>query len=590
MPKHSVMKQLLAAALASVMLLSSLAACQDGEASGTDTTDPTPSTTASAPADVPPGTPVQTEGEPIVLTSDFVIICSDKKSDAMLTLANTLKNTIKTKTGISLSIGHASSQKEKEIVLGYLEDRAACTPAYQTIGGRDYTVHTAENTLVLGAWTNADLSAAVDLMLEKALVREGDQWLVYPYRVNFGDSAAVGVDPAQYRIVYADGAGDYLKKTVVPYLQESLKKQFGVELPAVSDTEPPVDYEIVLGDTTRSTDTVRSYLNDGKKLTAYGHAILAEGTRIYLLSQSEFSLYNASSNFCLQAAAEVGPPVFCVSAEPWFSPAPDTNDAAELAAGADIRVMSYNILHPSWSNVVSNVPVEGRDINVAKILLYYMPDVVGVQETNSSWHSALKKLLVDTGMYAFACQRSNAKAYNMSTFLYNTQTVKLVEEYVLDLDKNSDIRVFSVAVFEKLSDGSRFVVTNTHPAPTSQAANYQRNFADLLTLADGELEKYKDLPVIMTGDFNTKEQAPMYKTFMETAGVKDAKYEAEVLVRDFCTFSGWPNAAPKAGNANCIDHIFVNDKVGVKLFNVVIDHDVEATSDHIPIYADLDLK
>jgi len=161
---------------------------------------------------------------------------------------------------------------------------------------------------------------------------------------------------------------------------------------------------------------------------------------------------------------------------------------------------------------------------------------------------------------------------------------------VLDLDKNSDIRVFSVAVFEKLSDGSRFVVTNTHPAPTSQAANYQRNFADLLTLADGELEKYKDLPVIMTGDFNTKEQAPMYKTFMETAGVKDAKYAAEVLVRDFCTFSGWPNAAPKAGNANCIDHIFVNDKVGVKLFNVVIDHDVEATSDHIPIYADLDLQ
>ena len=81
----------------------------------------------------------------------------------------------------------------------------------------------------------------------------------------------------------------------------------------------------------------------------------------------------------------------------------------------------------------------------------------------------------------------------------------------------------------------------------------------------------------------------MYKTFMDTAGVKDAKYEADTLVRDYCTYSGWQKA-PKAGNASCIDHIFVNDKTDVKLFNVVIDHDVPNTSDHIPIYADIALK
>lgn len=586
MKRNRFSHHLISAALAAAMLLSSLTACKTGETEIPKTTaSPATSTEPAA-----PGTPERAEGEPIVLSPDFVIICSDKTNDAMLTLANTLKNKINSKTGISLSLGHASSKKEKEIVLGYLEDREACAPTYQSIGSRDYTVHTAANAVVLGAWTNANLSAAADMLLEKALVQEGGQWLIYPYRVNFGDSAALGVDLTQYRIVYAKGAGNYLKKTVVPHLQASLKKQFGVELQATSDAASPAEYEIVLGDTNRSTDTIRAYLSDGKKLTAYGHAIISEGTRIYLLSRSDFALHHASTNLCQQAAAEIGPPVFCLSDEPWFSPAPDTDDVTELAAGADIRVMSYNILHPSWSNVVSNVPVEGRDINVAQILMYYTPDVVGIQETNSAWHGALKKLLVDTGMYAFACQKSNAKAYNMTTFLYNTQTVKLVEEYVLDLDKNSQIRVFSVAVFEKLSDGSRFVVTNTHPAPTSQTENYKRNFADLLALADVELEKYKDLPVIMTGDFNTKEQAPMYKTFMETAGVKDAKYAAEVLVRDYCTFSGWPNAAPKAGNANCIDHIFVNDKVGVKLFNVVIGHDVEATSDHIPIYADIDLK
>ena len=81
----------------------------------------------------------------------------------------------------------------------------------------------------------------------------------------------------------------------------------------------------------------------------------------------------------------------------------------------------------------------------------------------------------------------------------------------------------------------------------------------------------------------------MYKTYLATTNLKDAKYEADVLVRDYCTFSGW-QTAPKPGNANCIDHIFVNSNVDVKLFNVVIDHDVQNTSDHIPIYADIALN
>lgn len=583
--------RILTAALLTAAMLVSVCSCGKSEQTPTDTTtaatvDTTNVTTTTTAPAAEPGTPAAVEGDPIVLTEEHVLVCSNNQSDAMLILANTLKTKIKAKTGLSLSMGYATSPKEKEIVLGYLEDRSACAPAYKTIGGGDYTVHTEGSSVVLGAWTNANLSKAADLFLEKALVKEGDQWLIYPYRVNFGAVEAVGIDLSQYRIVYADGAGAYLKKTVVPYLQASLKEQFGVEVPAVSDTETPTNYEIVLGDTNRSTDTIRGYLNDGKKLTAYGHAIITDGSRIYLLSKSDFALYYAATNLCKQATAEIGPAVFCMSAEPWFSPSPDTDDAVELAEGSDIRIMSYNILNPAWGG---NAISEGRDKGVANILMYYMPDVVGLQETAAVWHNALQKLLVDTGMYAFACQKNNGKSYNMTTFMYNTQTVKLVEEYVLDLDKNSDIRVFSVAVFEKLSDGKRFVVTNTHPAPTGQAENYARNFADLLKLADVELEKYKDLPVIMTGDFNTKEQSAMYKTFMDTAGVKDAKYEADVLVRDYCTYSGWQKA-PKAGNASCIDHIFVNDKTDVKLFNVVIDHDVPNTSDHIPIYADIALK
>ena len=263
-------------------------------------------------------------------------------------------------------------------------------------------------------------------------------------------------------------------------------------------------------------------------------------------------------------------------------------DAPELTEGASLRIMSYNILHPDWSRV----PVTGRDAIVAEILLYYMPDVAAIQEAGAKWHKALKPLLVDTGLYAPACRQSNAEGfiYCCTTFLYNPQTVSLVEEYILDLDLKDAARVFSVAVFERLSDGARFVVTNAHPAPRDTPDKYGRNMEDLTAFAADVVKKYASLPVIMAGDFNTPEQTEWYLKFMDEAGVRDAKYEADVLVRDYSTYFGY-QVAPNTENTDyCVDHLFVNDKVDVKLFNAVIDHNVENASDHIPIYADIELK
>ena len=263
-------------------------------------------------------------------------------------------------------------------------------------------------------------------------------------------------------------------------------------------------------------------------------------------------------------------------------------DAPVLTEGADLRIMSFNIMHPDWSRVA----VTGRDEIVAAILSCYRPDVVALQEAGAKWHKALIPLLVDTGLYAQACRKSNADGftYCTTTFLYNPATLSLVEEQILDLDYRDAARVFSVAVFERLSDSARFVVTNTHPAPRDEPPKYARNMADLTTFAAATVEKYADLPVILCGDFNTPDYTEVYQSFMREVGVRDAKYEAELTVRSCSTFFGY-QAIPDPDNADlCVDHIFVNDKVGAKLFNVVIDHDVLNASDHTPIYADVRLK
>ena len=267
-----------------------------------------------------------------------------------------------------------------------------------------------------------------------------------------------------------------------------------------------------------------------------------------------------------------------------FTSLAETDDPA-LAEGADIRIMSFNLMNPDWSLV----KVTERAPKAAELILYYQPDVVGVQEANSKWHKALKPILVDTGLYTPACRQSNAEGfkYNMTSFLYNNSTVKLVDEYILDLDRNSDIRVLAVAVFEKLSDGSRFVVTNTHPASSTDEYDYAKHCADFIRLGGEELQKYADLPVFMTGDFNTDEQDDMYQQFLQGLNVRDAKYEADVLVRNCSTYFGWPSVIDTTVNDCAIDHIFVNGHADVKLFSAVISHEVETITDHLPIYADI---
>ena len=71
--------------------------------------------------------------------------------------------------------------------------------------------------------------------------------------------------------------------------------------------------------------------------------------------------------------------------------------------------------------------------------------------------------------------------------------------------------------------------------------------------------------------------------------------EGVELVRDVCTYTFLPSGEAVGGEIrqatnNNIDHIFINDKVQAKLFNVVVDHDVAHISDHLPIYADIILK
>lgn len=273
----------------------------------------------------------------------------------------------------------------------------------------------------------------------------------------------------------------------------------------------------------------------------------------------------------------------------------ETADELALTEGADIRVMSWNILSPDWLHFdKSKAPINDRHEKMAALVLDYMPDVIGLQESTSRWHKAFKPLLIDTGLYGITNRQCHADGFKYCAcpILYNPLTVQVVDEVLIDLDKYSDCRVFAVTVFEKLSDGNRFVVTNTHPAPWDEPENYARNWATMTEVAAEQLAKYADLPVIMVGDYNTYEQMDEFPALLETLAVKNAKYAAETMVINTSTYIGWQGkmADYERPNPYVLDHILVNDNLAVKLYNVITDHEADQASDHLPIYADIDLQ
>ena len=268
-------------------------------------------------------------------------------------------------------------------------------------------------------------------------------------------------------------------------------------------------------------------------------------------------------------------------------------DALTGSATVDVRIMSYNILHPDWSGDSTRVEIPGRDLKAAETILNYMPDVIGLQEVCEEWHLALKPLLVTTGTYKPVCKTFSDGSYNLTTMMYNPKTVTLIEEIMVPLKDNSDIRVMAGGVFEK--QGKMFIVVNTHPdTPTSSGNTYTSDIAAIISRANEIMQKYPGIPMFMTGDYNSPKNLSLlytgYNDIINGTGVRDTRDIAATIDGNYTTCPGRntkPSTYSSGMSTSIIDYIFANTAVKeVKKFGVIYNSDTTTVSDHLPIYAD----
>lgn len=583
-----------AALLAAAMLLS-LAACAGGGKGDVTTASDTLPETVAIPAGFFDG-----PAEPVILCGKsevrYKIIRPENTTDEVIDLMRRVSAAVGDGTGnTSLRVfddwikpGEDPSEYN-EILLGYTS-RQETAEVMALIGIDDYAVVTVGSKLVIAAHTPERLTDAVDRFCSDLVFEEigGETCAVWKKDVYF---AGEGSEPmlvpdsgtlAGYRIVYP--AGSSTLKTAAETLAKAVKRHLKAELEVITDSKPRAGHEIVIGKAAR--DIVKkntSSLGGADTLIA---ADPGTGDLLIAAGSDQFATY-AVDEFISRFINGYYSPVLLVPAS--FSEkksAYKTDDKAELAEGADIRIMSFNLLCELWDD---KVPIEeiGRHDSVMAILSYYAPDVVGLQEMSDKWYTALDKKF--GSWYAFTDRKNEKGQTNFSTLAYNTEKVKLIEHgtQIFSQGNNTKLRLATWGLFERIADGRRFVVMTTH-WDLGRNPQYQEIHSNEMAEIAVSLKNRFNLPVITTGDYNANESTVYIKNFLSKTGFHEAKYTADEIklaCKTYHTIGVSVSTAP----ADSIDHIFGSPDAKFLFYTVVVSQLAIDSSDHCPIYADVKL-
>ena len=456
-----------------------------------------------------------------------------------------------------------------------------------SLGLLDYTVRMIGNKIVIFGHNKDTLAEAANAFLSECISVEtdenGETVIFYKQDYTYETGKAMlftEENPLSgYTVVYPDGNATV--KSYAERLATRIERQLGITLPVVSDASAEQACEIVIGNTARMS---------GGELYAdvkgHEYCLRVFEKKLYIGAQTDFALADGMDAFIRKdLTSSPYSNAFNFLADHYdIRPAYYTDSDAELYEGTDLRIMSWNMLTELWND---KIPVDVRDEKAAAAIMYYAPDVVGMQEITPTWYDTLENMLGDT--YAFVTRKNQNGSISYNGLFYNKETVKLVEHGVTNYSVGaSTMRLYTWGLFERISDGERFVVSSTHWDTGSYPDRIAVQAKEMATLVKGMVEKY-GVPVFNTGDYNCREDVPSFYNFLLDSGFKDARGIAKNIGSEGATYHSPPlGTAPGSGGA--IDHITVSPDVEVMYYTRVIDSQVLDASDHCPIYIDVSLK
>jgi endonuclease/exonuclease/phosphatase family metal-dependent hydrolase len=255
-----------------------------------------------------------------------------------------------------------------------------------------------------------------------------------------------------------------------------------------------------------------------------------------------------------------------------------------------LRVMTFNVRYPSPGDG-TNLWELRRDLLVS-VIRDKDPDLVGTQELFQLQGDYIVEKAPAYAWFGLS-RRGNHEDEHMGVF-YKKDKLRLVEsgnfwlsetpEKPTSMSWNVNLpRMVTWGLFEIGAGGRRFYLLNTHFPHRREDAEARLHCAEVLMQRIGRLPK--DVPLIVTGDFNSAPDTPPYKLL--AGELKDVRLTAARRIGPDGTNSGFRGSTEGVR----IDWIFYRGAVkALESETIVRSQDGRFPSDHFPVLAVLELQ
>lgn len=260
-----------------------------------------------------------------------------------------------------------------------------------------------------------------------------------------------------------------------------------------------------------------------------------------------------------------------------------------ISEGQELSAMTYNLRLDIASD--NENAWSFRKYFLSSQVLFFEPDILGVQEARPNQVADLKEALKD---YRFIGKgRDGDQEGEHSGIYYNANKVEVEKDHTFWLSETPDVvskgwdaaypRVCTYGLFTLKESHQKFWVFNTHLDHVGLIA--QREGMHLI-LNRIKTVNTENLPVLIMGDFNVEPHSEVVthlKMFYS-----DSREKAEVVFGPEGTFNAFKYDAPVTQR---IDYIMVSDQFEVlKYATFSSSIDFKFPSDHFPVFVELLLK
>ncbi len=398
---------------------------------------------------------------------------------------------------------------------------------------------------------------------------------------------------SDYTIVYETERDGYAE--IAERLRDMISNSFSINLPLYADNDhEEVGAEILIGKTNRSLST-SVYTEKSPQLMTY--EVIVRQNKLQIVCGGPYSARQCvdslrSSLSSLEKEGEY----FATDLAP---------DTAELAADANLRVMTSNVLAARWgedsnSAVARLIPPVSQRVEIfAALLADYQPDVIGMQEGDQKWIDQLPVYLEilkrDYGIEYTWVFPTYEGVQNLTSILYRSDKYDLVtsdvqvNSYWDVSQKNYHLRLYAwVKLQEKAVSAKEFIVLNTHWAWES-ADWVEKSVSEEIELVNSLRSQY-GVPVFCTGDFNSNQYSADYSRFVSKAGVADLCPQAENIGALINECGGCGSIGSPRTDKSYIDHIFGVGSYTSLRYETIVGNEIQWLSDHAPHIADIKLN